>query len=152
MTPRNTVSASIASLPSVLAAYEAGLNDAATELAIKGKILEHAQRDHISHLAYYAERHAELKSLLKYMDLRVSEVRGSLIRRFIENHSRQLGDRLLNNYVDAEPDYLAAYKLMLDVQEMTDKYGAVVDAFEKRGFLLRDITTARVHDVHGSQI
>jgi hypothetical protein len=143
---------SFANLPQIIADYEQAFANITQDLAVKGKMLEVALREQASNSYYYESRKAELKVLLKYMDSQVAKVRGTLIRRYKENYSRDLGERQLNNYVDAETDYLTVYELYLECEELYEKYSAACDAFTKRGFALRDITNARCDSVHDSEL
>lgn len=137
-------------LPALVAQYEDDLSHAEANLQIRGKMLDEALKEQGSWPIYYAQRRAELKTLLKYLDTQVSAVRGRLARRYVENYSRQLGERVMNSYIDAEQEYLQMNELYLEIEELYNKYDAVCDAFEKRGFALRDLTTARVHNIQNA--
>lgn len=139
-------------LPNILVEYMDALDKAPEILNIKNKTLEIAHKEQCSWIVYYDERRVELKTLIKYLTLNVNKVRGKLVRHFNENHSRGLGERLINSYIDADNEYIKAQELLLEVEELYEKYAAVVEAFNKRGFALRDITLARVHDVGTSAI
>lgn len=141
-----------ANLPKLLIQYDDTLREAMDILPIKDKTLEKAQREQCAYYVYYDERRAELKTLVKYLTAHVSKVRGSLVRQYNEHGNRALGERMINSYVDNEPDYLKAYELLLEVEELYDKYVGVVEAFNKRGFSLRDITLARVHEVSNTPL
>lgn len=139
-------------LPTILGQYEDMLAEALPIITIKDKTLEYAQREQCAYYVYYDERRAELKTLVKYLTAHVAKVRGGLVRQYNEHGNRALGERMINSYVDNETTYLKAYELLLEVEELYDKYVAVVDAFNKRGFALRDVTLARVHDLNSTSI
>lgn len=139
-------------LVNVIQEYDAELEKARDIIPIQNKTLEIAQREQCSYYVYYDERKAELNALVKYMKAQVDKVRGELTRQYIERSSRDLGERLLAKYIDADPKYLIVYELQLEVEELYDKYTAVVEAFNKRGFALRDLTAARVADVSRTAI
>lgn len=137
-----------ANLPDMIMAYVDELDLAGDRLKIKGKSLEVAQQEQCAWPIFYEVRKAELKILVKHFNAEVSRVRGNLSRRFNENYSRQLGERMINSYIDAEDEYLKMNQLLLEVDELYEQYGAVCDAFTKRGFALRDLTTAKVNQLH----
>lgn len=139
-------------LPNVIAEYEDALQQARTILPIENKMLEFAHKEQCAWIGYFDERRAEIKTLVKYLAANVAKVRGQLVRRYTERSARALGERVMNSYIDSEPEYLAAHELLLEVEELYEKYTAVVEAFNKRGFALRDITSARVADVHHNPI
>lgn len=137
-----------AKLPALLAEYESELDAIEERLRIKGKLLEVAQQEQCAWPMFYEARRVELKTLVKYFDDQVSKVRGTLVRRYTENYSRSLGERAMNSYIDADEAYLKMRELYLEVEELYEKYAAIADAFTKRGFALRDLTTAKVNQLH----
>lgn len=138
-----------ANIPNLIAEYETALEEATRILPVKGKTLDAALKEQTS-VVFFDERRAEIKTLVKFMEIQVAKVRGGLVRRFNENHAKSLGERMINSYVDNEDSYVSMHELLLEVEELYEKYTAVVEAFNKRGFALRDITQARISDVHDS--
>lgn len=135
-------------LPQLLDEYEKEVDLVEDRLRIKGKLMEEAQREQCSWPIFYEARRVELKTLVKYFDDQVSKIRGAAVRRYTEEYSRQLGERVMNGYIDADPSYLKMRELFLEVEELYEKYVAIGDAFTKRGFALRDLTTAKVNQLH----
>lgn len=135
-------------LPALLTEYDEHLALAPERLAIKGKIIEEALKEQAAWPVFYDEKRRELNTLVKYLDSRVSAVRGRLYRAYTENYSRDLPDRTKDKYIDNEPDYLTVNEVYLEVYELAEKYEAVVEAFKVRGFALRDITVLRVNSLH----
>lgn len=135
-------------LPDLIAQYEKDIVSISDNLAVKGKMLHAAQKDQAQWPFYYDERRAELKIVLKYIQLRVDKVRGELLVKYNENYSRALPERIMQQYIDKEDKYLAVAELHLEVEEIYLKYDAAVEAFNKRGFAMRDVTTALQHQVH----
>lgn len=137
-------------LPALIVQYEADLAEASINLKISGKTLDKSLQEQGTWPGYYSERRAELKTLMKYLDARVSAVRGKLTKGYFENYNPKPSERMIDKYIDAEPEYLSTYQLYLEVAELFDKYDAVCEAFTVRGFALRDLTTARVNNIHAS--
>lgn len=135
-------------LPDLIAEYQQHLTAASDRLRIKGKMLDVAHQEQCSWPVFYDVKKAEIKSLVKYFTAEVARVRGHHLRRYTENYSRALGDRAINGYIDAEPTYNNVYQLLIEIEELYDQYSAVCDAFNKRGFALRDLTTAMVNQLH----
>jgi hypothetical protein len=137
---------SMSNLPALIIQYEADLEAAVENLKISGKILDLALREQGTWPNYYSQRRAELKTLMKYLESNVAATRSRIARRY-EQYSIKLSDRLLYSYIDGEDEFLKINQLYLEVEELYSKYDAVVDAFDKRGFALRDLTLARVHSI-----
>jgi hypothetical protein len=133
-------------LPNLVVQYEADLDQAAANLKISGKTLDAALREQGTWPGYYSQRRAELKAVMKHLDARANATRGTIARKY-ENYSIKLGERLLNTYIDSDPEFLRANDLYLEIAELYDKYDAVCEAFTVRGYALRDLTTARSNSI-----
>lgn len=66
--------------------------------------------------------------------------------------ARVLPDRTIEKYIDGEAAYLSIREVYLEVQELKDKYTAICDSFNQRGFALRDWTTLKVNQLHDDLI
>lgn len=141
-----------ANLPTLIAEYEDALELAREILPVHNKTLEKALKEQCAYIVYFDERRAEIKTLVKHMTIQVAKVRGGLVRKFNEGHNRSLGERMINSYIDNEDSYIQVHELLLEIEELYDKYVAVVEAFTKRGFALRDMTSARIADVHNTPL
>jgi hypothetical protein len=131
-------------LPNILGEYEAALEGYQEHLAIKGKNLEHANREHPAWQSYYDERRMELHTLYKHFETQMYKVRGSLFKQYTESYSRELNDRAKDQYINHEDEFLKISGIYLEVKDLHDRYVSVVDAFRSRGFALNNITKIRV--------
>jgi hypothetical protein len=141
-----------ANLPVLIGEFEDAFAEIEQHLSLTGKTLDSALKEQGSWVIYYAQRRAELKTVLSYLDDQVSAVRGQLAKRYVENYSRALGERVMNSFIDSEPEYLKVRELYLEVEDLYSRYDAAVNAFEKRGYALRDLTNARIHQLQNSQL
>lgn len=133
----------------ILAVYENDLAECQQNLTIKGKTLEFALKEQPTWSAYYGERAAELSSLVKFMDMHVNRIRGHHTVRYKENYNPALSERMMDKYIDKEEDFLDMYEMYLEVKELHEKYVMVLEAFNRRGFALRDITQSRIAEIQG---
>lgn len=131
-------------LPALLKEYEDVLKGAPADIKIEGKRLEVSNREQASLHSFYDERRVELKIVVEYLEAHVAKVRGNLFNSFKINHSIDFTDRGINELINRDETYLQAYELLLEVKEVYEKYVSVVDAFQARGFALRNITQIRV--------
>lgn len=139
-------------LPDVLAEYDAELEKAEERIDIKGKNLEKANREQPAWLHYYDQRRIELKTLNNYFEMKVKKVRGKLYRSYTEKSMIELTDRAKDKYIDNEVAYLDMYEVYLEINEMYEKYCAVVTAFQQRGYSLNNITKVRVASLEDAEI
>lgn len=135
-------------LPIILAEYDEHLLNAPERLSIKGKMMEEALKEQAAWPIFYDEKRKELRTLTKFIEMKVGVVRSKHLRNYTENYSRELSDRVKEKYIDKEDDYLAMQELYLEIDELYEKYDAVVNAFTTRGFALRDIVVARSNSFH----
>lgn len=146
------VKSDMSNLPQILQRYENYLSDVSANLALKGKPIGEANSEQPAWLVYYDQKKVELKSILNLVEMHVERIKGGLWEKFTEVHSRELSSRDKDAYIKKDVNYLNAYQLLLCVQELYDKYDAVVEAFVARGFSLRNITNLRVAQVENGLI
>lgn len=130
-------------LPSILDEFDQEVASAGARVSIKGKTGATALKEQCAWPLFYSVRKAELGKLVKIVNARVEATRGFLYKQYTEGYSRALPERAKDKYIDNETDFLRIYSLLLEVQEMYDKYSAICDAFDRRGFALRDWTTLK---------
>lgn len=136
----------------VLFDYEDKLVGYENNIQIKGKTLEQALKEQASWYAYYNERRIELNSIVKYLDQQLKKIRAELYVQYNENYNPALTDRAIEKYIDRENTVLNMNRIILEAQEIIEKYDMILDAFNRRGFALRDITASRVNDIHNSSL
>ncbi len=143
MSLRETLGEQYKNLGKVLAPYAEEIMNYDENLRIKGKTLEHANREQPSWLAYYDERRIELHTLVRFFEIEISSVKSKIFKG-MENYPRDLSDRAKDKYIESNPEYLFVQEKYLMVKEMYLRYEGIVEAFRQRGFALRNITNIRV--------
>lgn len=133
-----------AALPGLMVGYEDDIAAAPDRLSLVGKSGPQAQKEQCAWPAYYGMKKAEVNKLAKYLDARVQAVRGGLWKSYTMNNARALGERVVDKYINHEEDYLKIYELSLEVEEIKEKFTAICDAFDRRGFALRDWTAMKI--------
>jgi len=141
-----------AKLPVILAEYESVLEDAKKNIEIEGKRLEIANREQPVWMNYYFQKKIELNTLVKYIESQVQRVRGKLFRSYDSTMQRDLSDRAKDKYIDNEDAYLEMFEIYLEVKETYDKYSALVDVMQQRGYSLNNITKIRVASLEDVEI
>lgn len=152
MIDTKTIGENYENLPSILAPYMDDIDQAKDRLRLKGKTIGEANKEQGSWLLHYDARRKELEVLHKYMEAQVAKVRGQLFRKFTENFSIDLSDRAKDKYIDKEPEYLKVYEVMLTVEEITEAFKSIVDAFIQRGYSLKNLTELRINALDESML
>jgi hypothetical protein len=134
-------------LSEVLQPYEDDIQAVEDRIRVRGKTQGRANEEQAAWIAYYDERRAEVKALVKFIQLRVDATRGRLFRQYTENSSRELTERGKEKYIDHDPEYIAINEILIEVEEVLDKLTSIVDAFRTRGFALRNLTELTVHQI-----
>lgn len=137
-------------LPNIIAEYDDELARVSERLSISGKTLEEANKENSAWSYYYDERRVELKALVHYFENELKRVTAKLYKSYKENPGRniELTERELLRWLDQDDAMIKVRALALEVQEIYDKFVAIVGAFQSRGYSLNNITKARVAEVH----
>lgn len=141
-----------ARLPDIVLHYDTEAALAIDRLKIKGKTGAEALKDQTAWPIQYGVRKAELDKLVKFVELQIDSCRGRHYKKYTENYSRVLGDRAIEKYIDHEDEYIKLYEIYLELQELREKYIAICDAWDKRGFALRDWTQLRIAELQETVI
>lgn len=134
----------LSNIPDILDKFEAALEGHENHLKIKGKNLESANVENPSWMAYYDQRKIELHSLARFIEMKLEQEKGKLWKAYTEAYSRELSARDKDQYISKDPSYLKVYQVLIIIEELLKKYSSVVDAFQNRGYALRNITSLRV--------
>jgi len=137
----------LSNLGDVLDVYTDILHGAEDDLMITGKTLHDANRDQPLHMSYYGQRLVEVKTIRKYVDARVDQVRGTLWVGYKERHSVALGTRDIDQYVNKEDSYVAMSDMSIITSELLNQFEMLLEAFKSRGYALRNITESRIAEV-----
>jgi hypothetical protein len=127
-------------LPDIIAYFDTELIDAESRLLIKGKSAGAALAEQTAWPIRYRFLKAEMDKLVKHITTLEESIRGKLYRNLTTGSNRDWSEKGKERYIDNMDEYLDIHVLLLEVAEIRDKYQAVCDAFELRGFALRDMT------------
>ena len=139
-------------LPTVLEEYGNEVEEARERVKLKGKKLEHANRENPAWFSYYDQRRIELYTITKWLEANVNRVKSKLFRSLYKNQPYDLSDRAKDKFIESEPAYLAAYELYLEGKEMYETYVSIVDSFRQNGYALNNITRIRVQSLEDAVI
>jgi hypothetical protein len=128
------------------------IDQAESRLMMSGKTIETCLKEQGAYPIQYAVAKSELNAICKYITAEIGKIRGDLFRNYMVNHTREMSDRARDKWIDADTTYLNYNQLLIEVEELYEQMSAVVDAFQTRGFALRDTTTIRVNQLHNTVI
>lgn len=138
----------LSNLADVIDKYDDLLSLAEEQLNPSNKTLEEANRQMPISYMFFAQHLQELKSLERFVDATLQQRKGKLWKLYKENSNMDLNTRDLEHYVTADDSYIKYRKFSIIVQELVGQYEIVVKAFEHLGYKLKDITAARIAEVH----
>lgn len=144
MSLKDAIGKNYENLNKLLNPYIEALDDKEETLKLKGKRLEHANREQASWLSFYDERRIELATYVRFFEMEIKRVRSKLYRNYLEHHSRDLNDRTIEKYLDSEDAFLNVSEKYLAVKELYGQYESIVESFKARGYALNNITRIRV--------
>ena len=140
----------LSNLPTIIQRYDDEIAKAKEHLTLDGKSLLEANREQASWYCHYYRLYQEVKSIQSVVEAKVEAKRGDLWRQFKENYSIALSSTDINHYIDGNASYGKMKQLLIVATEMVGMMNALVKAFEQRGYVLRNLTEARVHEVENA--
>lgn len=135
-------------LPTIVDEYSKILDEAPSALTMKGKTIEQCLKEQASEPIVYADIKAELETIHKGLNKSLDALRSRLYRQYVEKYTRALSDRAIDKFIDGDDDVNAYLDLIIMVKEQLDRSSAVLNAFDTRGFALRDVTQIRINQLH----
>lgn len=137
----------LSNLPDIVESFEKVVAEAEDDLRISNKTLEEANREQADHLYKYYKYSCQLKALRKHTENVLEQKKGEVWIKVKTKHSIELGTRDLENYVKKDATVMQYRRLLLIVEEMADDFDRLCKAFENRGYALKNITEARIHQL-----
>jgi Recombination, repair and ssDNA binding protein UvsY len=128
--------------------YETALDESLHDVIIAGKTLEHANREQPELFYKYGRLQADCDSAYKFVNMRADIVRSRAFQKMKEGSDRALADRVIDKYVESDQDLVDLVCLSIQLGNLREKFAAVMQALTSRGYALRNITEARVNQLH----
>lgn len=136
-----------AAVPDILKYFETEIELANNRISIRGKTAADAYKEQADWALHYGLLKAECSKFAKHLANITASERGHLVRSYVEQYTRELGERTREKYIDAEPSYVALHALQLEAEEVLAKLIAICDACDRRGFALRDWTQLTIESM-----
>ncbi len=128
--------------------YDAKLNEAELHINPAGKSLHEANSEMPPSYSLYAGLLCELKALEKYVEVQYKRQRGLCWELYKKDSDIDYSSTDLNHIVDADTRVVTKMKFLIITQELVGQYSVVVKALEHLGYKLKNMTDARIAEVH----
>lgn len=129
----------------VLADYESKLDNVEEHISIKGKTLAEVNKEHASWQYYYSARKVEIKSLCDYVEQCLEHLKGRLYVKYNEKNNKTLTHQQIDRYINKDDEYLALFEVVLAVRECKDTFQEIVNAYQSRGYAIKNLTELHIH-------
>jgi hypothetical protein len=116
-------------------------------ITISGKTLSKALTEQTGWTLYYNIRKSKLKTLIQKVDSELERIYAVYFSYYHESNARAATPTAIAHFIKNESAYNSVVNLKLEVEGMQHLYSAVCETLTSRGFQLRDLTSARVHEV-----
>jgi hypothetical protein len=131
-------------IPSRLALYEQLCDAAEPCFELNGKHLEDVCKTHAKDLMFYDMMLQECKTIEETIRARIEEIESTLYKRLNETSNRALGTTDIKQYIKAEPQYVQAYEILLEVVHTKRKLESIVEALKSLGWSIGHIVKLRI--------
>ncbi len=116
-----------------------------SKLKISGKTLLAVSSEQPELLFECLSKRAELKQILKTLELQVNRVRSNLFRQYTENMDIALSDRAKEKYIDSEQQYIDISHQYNSIFEVYEQIDALCQAFIARGYTIKNIIELKLN-------
>lgn len=149
MTWYSKITQNLAHLPDFVSYYEAELQAAKIEIAIRGNV-----EKNIAALPGVTEHRfnqlQEIEAVLNYLNIQLRKLRSTTFRKYLENYNRALSSRDAERYVDSESDVVDMETLVNEVALLRNKWLGLIKGLETKqwqmGHIVR-LRTAGMEDI-----
>lgn len=133
-------------LPAIFENYEKHIQAAAPLFELEGMRLELIARVLPQHQTRYAQRAAEMKQVVKWLE----NYRAKLEARFTKNYSqgqRALAAREATTFINGEKDIVELNQLIIEASLLQLQLNEIVEGFKQMGWMVGNITKLRVAEL-----
>ena len=123
--------------------FELELANAAQEVKIKGR-LEKASAEIAGIMTYRYNQLQELESIIKYLDLKLTKIKGSIFRNYLENYARTLSSRDAEKYAESDDKVYELALLINQVALVRNQFLGITKGLEVKHWQINSITKLKV--------
>jgi hypothetical protein len=133
-------------LPAIFENYEKHITNAEPLFELEGVRLELLARNLPHHQTFYANRAAEMKQVIKWLE----NYKAKLESRFTKNYAqgqRALAAREVTTFIGGEQDIVELNQLIIEATLLYSQLDDIVEGFRQMGWMIGNITKLRVAEL-----
>ena len=127
--------------------FEEILEEKAPVLELDGKKLESLCKEHPQNVFFFRKKAYELKCIEEIFITKRDKIFSEHWKKLNENNKKILSQKDIGTYIQAEPDYIDAHELVLEIQYIRKKFDSVCEALDAMGYALNNITKIRIAEL-----
>jgi|AntRauTorcE11897_2_1112592.scaffolds.fasta_scaffold00046_26 hypothetical protein len=136
----NDLENDLSNLTEILDEYDKISSVSKDLVALPNKHLSEALATQPSEYLFFKRCCVNLKGILDALEANVRYMRGVKYESIRRGESRELNDRAINSIIDGDADIRQAQFNALLVKDMYDRFHAIVESYQQRGYALNNIT------------
>jgi hypothetical protein len=125
-----------------VAHFESELNDAKSEVKIKGS-LERASAALPGITENRYTQLQEVEAILEHLNIDLRCERSKVFRKYLEHYNRQLSSRDAEKYVDGEPSVISLTRLTNQFGLLRNQYLGILKGLESKSYQLNNVVKLR---------
>jgi uncharacterized protein YfdQ (DUF2303 family) len=133
----------LANLVDAIAYYEAELNSARYETAIKGN-LEKLSQEIPGFVSYRFAQLQEVEAILEYLNIELRRIHREKYRKYLEHYNKTLSSRDADKFAEGEPECVAMEHLINEFALVRNRYLALMKGLDAKQYQLNNLTRLRV--------
>jgi len=83
---------------------------------------------------------SEIEGIMKYLEIQYDKAKGLKKRHFLENHPRQLTERVADQYADIEPEVVVIREFIQEIALVRNLFSGITKGLEYLHFQMNNIT------------
>lgn len=119
--------------------FEAELEEARLETRLKGS-LEKASSRLPGITAHRFGQLQEVEAILKYLSIRMDQVKGAAFKKYLEHYQRSLSSRDAEKYADADDKVIEIALLINQIALVRNQYLAIMKGLDAKNWQISNLT------------
>ena len=141
----------ISAIPDAIKHYETELDDARSEIRIRGNI-EKSSADMPGIVEQRFNQLQEIEAILQYLNIELRRLRSKHFKKYLENYQRALSSRDVEKYVDGEADVVDYEKIINEFALLRNKWLGICKGLDQKQWQITNIVKLPVAGMEDASI